>query len=168
MAERKIYRVDDFPPSKLERDPVTGIYLDIPARVRELYAQNCFMMDFFNVSIDEIHCGSCQVSLKIDHDRHANNRNVVHGGVLAALADSVLGVTACAVGEKVVTVSFAMNYIRNIDFYGTARVVSQIVSHQEKTMLISARMYDDEDRLMATISCNMMIVGKYEGIPAKW
>ena len=34
-AEKK-YKIDDFKPSKLEKDPATGNYKDIAARVREL------------------------------------------------------------------------------------------------------------------------------------
>ena len=92
-----------FPPSNLPRDPETGYFLDVPARIREIYKHNCFMSDFFHISIDEIYCGGAQVSLHIEHDKHANHRNVTHGGVLTALADSVLGVTGASVGEAVVT-----------------------------------------------------------------
>ena len=75
-----------FPESKLPRDPETGYFLDIPARIREIYKHNCFMSDFFHINIDEIHCGSAQVSLHVEHDKHSNHRNVVHGGALTALA----------------------------------------------------------------------------------
>lgn len=162
------YKIDDFKPSKLEKDPVTGNFKDIAARVRELYSQNCFMMDFFHINIDKIECGRCQVSLLIEHDKHSNHRNVVHGGVLTALADAVLGVTGASVGEKVITVSFSMSFIRNIEFGDTARVVSQIKSHNPKSMVIEAEMYDSENRLMATLFATMFNVGRFDGIPAKW
>ena len=162
------YKIDDFKPSKLERDPVTGNYKDVAARVRELYSQYCFMMDFFHIIIYEFHCGSCQVSLRIEHDKHSNHRNVVHGGVLTALADAVLGVTGASVGEKVITVSFSMNFIRNIEFGDTAHVISQIKSYKPESMVIEAEMYDSENRLMATLFAHMFNVGRFEGIPAKW
>ena len=162
------YKIDDFKPSKLERDPVTGNYIDVAARVRELYSQNCFMTDFFHINIDEIRCGSCRVSFRIENDKHSNHRNVVHGGVLTALADAVLGVTGASVGEKVITVSFSMNFIRNIEFGDTAHVISQIKSYKPKSMVIEAEMYDYKDRLMATLFTTMFNVGRFEGIPAKW
>lgn len=162
------YAVDYFPPSQLERDPVTGNFKDIPARIRELYSRNYFMMRFLGLTIDEIHCGSCQVSLKIEYEKHANHRNVTHGGVLTALCDSVLGVTGATVGEKVVTVNFSMNFIRNIEFGDTARVISQIKSYQEKSMVITAEMYDSKDRLVATLLATMFNMGRLEGIPDQW
>ena len=157
-----------FPPSNLPRDPETGYFLDIPARIREIYKHNCFMSDYFHIHIDEIHCGSAQVSLYIEHDKHANHRNVVHGGALTALADSVLGVTGASVGEAVVTVSFSMNFISNTNFDGTVRMISKIKHHGKTTMVITGEMYDENDRLLATMMTSMMNVDKIEGIPRKW
>jgi len=162
------YEPNGLVKSKLPKDPATGYYLDIPARIREVYEYNCFMSDFFHIHIDEVHCGNCQVSLHIEHDKHANHRNVVHGGVLTALADSVLGVTGASVGEIVVTVSFTMNFIRNIDFDGTVKMISHVKHHGRTTMVIEGEMYDDKGRLMATMMTTMMNVGRFEGVPAKW
>ena len=157
-----------FPPSQLPRDPETGYCLDVPARIREIYTHNCFMADFFHIHIDEIHCGGAQVSLHIEHDKHANHRNVVHGGALTALADSVLGVTGASVGEAVVTVSFSMNFISNVSFDGTVRMISKIKHHGRTTMVILGEMYDEHDKLLATMMASMMNVDKIEGIPRKW
>ncbi len=158
----------DFSGSQLARDPKTGNFLDVAARVREIYSTNRFMMDFMYINIDEIKCGNCTVSLKIDPERHANHRRVVHGGVLTALADAVLGVTGASVGEVVVTASFSMNFIRNIRMGETARMVSHVKHHGRTTMVIEGEMYDEENRLMATMLATMMNVDKFEGIPAKW
>ena len=157
-----------FPESKLPRDPETGYFLDIPARIREIYKHNCFMSDFFHINIDEIHCGSAQVSLHVEHDKHSNHRNVVHGGALTALADSVLGVTGASVGEAVVTVSFSMDFISTVNFDCNVRMVSHIRHHGRTTMVIVGEMYDDHDRLLATMLASMMNVDKIEGIPREW
>ena len=159
---------DGFPESKLPRDPETGNFLDIPARIREIYKHNCFMSDFFHVNIDEIHCGSAQVSLHVEHDKHSNHRDVVHGGALTALADSVLGVTGASVGETAVPVSFSMNFINNASFDGAVRMISHIRHHGKTTMVIEGEMYDGSNRLLATMLASMMNVDKIEGIPRTW
>jgi uncharacterized protein (TIGR00369 family) len=166
--QEKTQNKTGFPPSNLPRDPETGYFLDIPARIREIYKHNCFMSDYFHINIDEIHCGSAQVSLHIERAKHANHRNVVHGGALTALADSVLGVTGASVGEAVVTVSFSMNFISNTSFDGTVRMISHIKHHGRTTMVITGEMYDENDRLIATMMTSMMNVDKIEGIPRKW
>ena len=157
-----------FPPSTLPRDPETGYFLDIPARIREIYTHNCFMSDFFHIHIDEIYCGGAQVSLHIEHDKHANHRNVVHGGVLTALADSVLGVTGASVGEAVVTASFSMDFISNVSMDGIVRMISNVKHHGRSTMVIVGEMYDEKNRLLATMLASMVNVDKIDGIPRKW
>ena len=101
-------------------------------------------------------------------DKHANHRNVTHGGVLTALADSVLGVTGASVGEAVVTASFAMDFISNVSMDGTVRMISNIKHHGRSTMVIVGEMYDDRNRLLATMMASMVNVDKIEGIPSKW
>ena len=145
-----------FPPSNLPRDPETGYFLDVPARIREIYKHNCFMSDFFHISIDEIYCGGAQVSLHIER------------GVLTALADSVLGVTGASVGEAVVTVNFSMDFISNVSMDGTVRMISNIKHHGRTTMVIVGEMYDNKNRLLATMMASMVNVDKIEGIPSKW
>lgn len=141
---------------------------NVPDYIRNIYAKNAFMHDFFKINIDEIHCGSVTVSIKIEEDKHLNHRHVVHGGVMTALADSVLGVTGASVGKQVVTLSFNMNFIRNIEQNDIMRVVSYIKHNGNKTMVIEAKMFDGENRLMATILTTMFIVGSFEEIPEKW
>ena len=126
------------------------------------------MSDFFHINIDEIHCGSAQVSLHVEHDKHSNHRNVVHGGALTALADSVLGVTGASVGETAVPVSFSMNFINNARFDGAVRMISHIRHHGKTTMVIEGEMYDGSNRLLATMLASMMNVDKIEGIPRTW
>ena len=70
---------------------------DVPAYIRKMYGYNSFMTGF-GVSIDEICCGSAVVSIDIDPLKHFNHRGICHGGVLTALADSVLGVTGASAG----------------------------------------------------------------------
>lgn len=141
---------------------------DVPTFIRETYKKNAFMADFFNIKIDEIHCGGATVSVKIVPEKHMNHRGVVHGGVLTALADSVLGVTGASVGASVVTLNFSMNFIKNIHVGGTARVQSEVKHHGKTTMVIAAEMYNEENELMATILTTMFIVGHFDEIPSKW
>jgi acyl-coenzyme A thioesterase PaaI-like protein len=80
----------------------------------------------------------------------------------------VLGVTGASVGEAVVTVSFSMDFISNVNFDCNVRMVSHIRHHGRTTMVIVGEMYDDHDRLLATMLASMMNVDKIEGIPREW
>ena len=140
---------------------------DVPEYIREMYGYNSFMTGF-GISIDEIRCGGATVSLEIDPLKHFNHRGICHGGVLTALADSVMGVTGASVCAAVATLNMSMNFIRNVHEAGRVRVTSSIRHSGHTTMVIEAEMYDENNTLMATILTTMFIVGRFNEIPAKW
>lgn len=140
---------------------------DVPAYIREMYRYNSFMNQF-GVEIGEITCGGATVSIKLDPTKHFNHRGICHGGVLTALADSVLGVTGASVGAAVATLNFSMNFIKNVHSEERIFVKSSIRHHGRTTMVIEAEMHDEDNHLMATILTTMFIVGRFEEIPEKW
>lgn len=134
---------------------------EIVARIREIYVPNHFMSDYFHIDIDDIRCGKVMVSLLTDPRKHTNHREVLHGGVMMALADSVTGVTGASVGAVVVTVSLTMSFIRNARPGSRIRVKSHITHNGRTTIVIAAEMYDEDDKLMANILADMMIVDHF-------
>lgn len=153
---------------EIEANDMVEQVKDVPAYIREMYKHNCFMNQF-GVEIGEITCGSAVVSIKLDPAKHFNHRGICHGGVLTALADSVLGVTGASVGAAVATLNFSMNFIKNVHSEERIYVKSSIRHHGRTTMVIEAEMYDEDNHsLMATILTTMFIVGRFKEIPEKW
>lgn len=140
---------------------------DVPAYIREMYRHNPFMTGF-GIEIGEIHNGGAEVSLYVEPEKHFNHRGICHGGVLSALADSVLGVTGASVGCAVATLSFSMSFIRNINKAGRVYVRSNVRHCGRTTMVIEAEMRDEENTLMANILTTMFIADRFQEIPAKW
>ncbi len=140
---------------------------DVPAYIRSMYVENNFMTTF-GVHIDEIKCGSVVVSIELDPAKHFNHRGICHGGVMLALADSVLGVTGASVGAAVATLNFSMNFIKGVHKPTKLFVRSRVKHHGHSTMVIEAEMADAENRLIGTILTTMFIVDRFEEIPSKW
>ena len=105
-------------PSQIRKDPDTGLYVNIPARIREIFRENRFFR-FMDIRLDDVSCGHCRIHMDTVHDRHANHRNVVHGGVITAVSNAVLALTAVTVGLRARTLSSNVVFIRNIDFDST-------------------------------------------------
>ena len=141
---------------------------EIPEHIKNIYKKNPFMSDYFHVEIEDVKCGSAIVSLKTDPAKHTNHRGIIHGGVMAALADSVLGVTGASMGCVVVTVSMTVNYIKNTKPGNRMYVKSQVVHAGRSTMTIMSKLYDEENILLSEIMSSMMIVGHFEEIPRNW
>lgn len=141
---------------------------EIPQHIREIYTKNPFMEDFFKVCIDEVHCGGATVSLVTKAGVHNNHRGIIHGGVMAALCDSVLGVTGASMGCVVVTVSMTLDYIKNTELGETLYVKSHVVHCGRTTMVIMGELRDGKGKLLTNMMATMMIVGHFPEIPQKW
>lgn len=140
---------------------------NVEEHIRQIWSGSAFMQ-LLKINIDEIHCGGATVSMPIDFDIHTNHWLGVHGGALAALADSVMGITGASVGEVVQTLSFNINFISNLPGTGTAIVISQIKHHGQTTMVITAEMTDEQHNLLATITTTMFIAGHFNEISKEW
>lgn len=140
----------------------------IPDHIRRIYADNPFMADFFKVNIEEVHCGGATVSLRTIPAKHTNHRGIIHGGVIAALADSVLGVTGASMGCIVVTVSMTVDYIRNTIPGESIRVESRTLHCGRSTMSITADIWDEQNKRLGYMLASMMIVGHFPEIPSCW
>ena len=133
---------------------------DVPAYIRQMYTDNNFMTKF-GVHIGEIKCGSAEVSIDVDPAKHFNHRDICHGGVMLALADSVLGAV-------VATLNFSMNFIKGVHEPTTLTVRSHIKHSGHSTMVIEAEMTDSKEHLIGTILTTMFVVDRFKEIPAKW
>lgn len=140
---------------------------DVAAHIKQIWSSSAFM-NLLKVEIDEIHCGGATVKMPIDFDIHTNHWLGVHGGALAALADTVMGITGASVGEVVQTLSFNINFISNLPGTGTAIVKSQVKHHGQTTMVIMAEMTDEQNNLLAAITTTMFIAGYFNEIPREW
>ncbi|XOQ52633.1 MAG: PaaI family thioesterase [Succiniclasticum sp.] len=166
--QKERYPKDPVIPTRVARDPKTGYYLDCAARIREVYAHNWFMNNCFSVYLEEIHCGHCVVSMKTDPDLHTEDGVHIGADFLAALGDTVLGVTGASMGERVVTVMSSLNFVRGAVAGTRLYVRSKVAHHGRTTMDIESRITDEDGTLLATMLSVMMNVGKFEGIPAEW
>lgn len=140
---------------------------DVAAHIKQIWSSSAFM-NLLKIEIDEIHCGGATVKMPIDFDIHTNHWLGVHGGALAALADTVMGITGASVGEVVQTLSFNINFISNLPGTGTAIVKSQVKHHGQTTMVIMAEMTDEQNNLLAAITTTRFIAGHFNEIPREW
>lgn len=88
--------------------------------------------------------------------KHLATPTTAHGGVVAALADSTLGVAALSVSQKngnlVSTVEFKINYLKPAMLNDTIRGIANIRNVGKKLIFVEADFYNQEDELVATAS----------------
>ena len=81
------------------------------------FAQSRMKVSRFSVlvgfEVERLYEGGAVLSMRVD-DRHRQIHNVVHGGVIASLADTAGAIaahTVCALGVELVTIELKINYL---------------------------------------------------------
>lgn len=99
-------------------------------------------------------------------ERHLNGLDILHGGLLATIADTA---GSCAVlsvvpaGVITPTLEMKINFLRPVDMAsGTLRAEGRLLSRGRTTALAEARIADPSDRLVAyaTVTCSIVRLAK--------
>src|SRR6202142_4733576 len=94
--------------------------------------------------------GRVRLQMKVDA-RHLQVHGVVHGGVLAALADTAGGLAsymACPLGTRVVTIEMKINYLEAVE-RGTLEADARVVRSGKHIAVVDCDVRDENRRLVA-------------------
>jgi len=94
--------------------------------------------------------GRVRLQMKVDA-RHLQVHGVVHGGVLAALADTAGGLASymsCPLGTRVATVEMKINYLEGVE-RGTLTADAEVVRIGRHLAVVDCDVTDDAKRLVA-------------------
>jgi uncharacterized protein (TIGR00369 family) len=110
--------------------------------------------------------GRVLLRFKVDH-RHLQVHGVVHGGVLAALADTSGGLAtymACPLGTRVATVEMKINYLEGVE-RGSVTADAKVVRIGRHLAVVDCDVTDDSGRLVAKALLTFF-VGPFAQLPA--
>ncbi|MHC4996344.1 MAG: PaaI family thioesterase [Planctomycetota bacterium] len=111
--------------------------------------------------------GQASITLPI-RDIHARGLDIVHGGVLASLIDTVTGMaasTVCPEDHLTLTIELKANYVRRVNV-GETIVATATVEHRGRTTVVaSSRITNADDQPVAIGSATMLYVPATPGSP---
>ena len=82
-----------------------------------------------------------------------NPYGMAHGGFIFGLGDTVLGMAASVHGRPAVTLNSTINYLRPAKTdYIIAK--AEIIKEGKTTSYLQAKIYDDKDKLIASMDAN--------------
>ena len=70
--------------------------------LRKIYSQNSFV-NLLEMKLIHVEPGNAELTMPVNPTKHTNLYNVAHGGALASLADTAMGVACASLGRRVVT-----------------------------------------------------------------
>jgi uncharacterized protein (TIGR00369 family) len=103
----------------------------------------------FGFVLAEAEPGRVVLRMRVD-SRHMQVHGVVHGGVLAALADSAGGLAsymACPRGTRVATIEMKINYLESVEG-GIVEAEARVIRRGRHIAVVDCDVRDDHRRLV--------------------
>lgn len=103
--------------------------------------------DFLKPELVDIDEGYAVISMKIEEE-HLNLIRIVHGGILASIADLTMGIACISYKKKVVTTEMSLSYIRSVERGSTITAKAIVENNGKSLMRTSCAIYDENNRLL--------------------
>ncbi|MFA8438566.1 PaaI family thioesterase [Pueribacillus sp. YX66] len=119
-------------------------------REEDLMLKNHFRQ-FIGVQIEEINEGTAVIALPFN-EKLLQSANMIHGGVLSVLIDSVIGTAIRSVLNDdtfAVTAEMNVNYFRPA-MKGTIRAKGKVINKGRSLVVGSADIFSEDGKLLAT------------------
>jgi len=131
--------------------------------VLAIYKQNSYV-NLLGIHLEKLDEGYAELSMPI-MDKHTNLYNIAHGGALASLADTCMGVACATTGKKVVTLEMNMNFIKSAGPQSELRGIGKIVHNGRSTLVAEGQIFDDGNIMIATARGTFYVTGLFEEMP---
>ena len=134
----------------------------LKAYLTKIYDVNPYVR-LLKMTIDDITEGMARLAMPVDYDIHTNLYKVAHGGSIASLADTAMGVACATVGKPVVTIDMNINYIRSAEQQTVIYCTATVIHNGKHTLVVEAEVVDGQGRLVAKARGTFFIIGRFEG-----
>lgn len=115
-------------------------------------------MNHNNIKVVSVTDNYAQVELEIN-SKSLNPYGIVHGGAYYTMADCAAGMLARTDGRKYLTLNSSINYIKSVSS-GKIKAVSNIEHRGSSTCVVSVKITNENEDLLAKATFTMFCVGK--------
>lgn len=127
-------------------------------QIYEIYKSNPFVM-LLQMSIEHLGEGEAVLQMPVVDGIHTNLFGVAHGGALASLADTAMGVACAAAGKRVVTIDMNINYLHGAQPGETVRARGVVLHNGRATMVAEAAVETAAGELVAKARGTFFVIG---------
>ena len=129
--------------------------------LRKIYSQNSFV-NLLEMKLAHMEPGKSELTMPVDPAKHTNLYNVAHGGALASLADTAMGVACATLGRRVVTLELNMNFIKAPEPGTTIRGLGRVVHNGSRTLVVECEILGAADVLLGKARGTFFVAGKFD------
>ena len=131
--------------------------------LQKLYKQNAFV-NLLDMKMAHIEPGLAEIVMPIEPAKHANLYNVAHGGALASVADTAMGVAYASLGRRVVTLELNINFIKAPDPGTEVRAVGRVIHNGRKTLVVECDVLGHANVVMSKARGTFYVVGEFDKV----
>jgi acyl-CoA thioesterase len=138
-----------------------GSFSSLKQYFQDVYNQNSFV-NLLDMKLDRIEPGLAELTMPIDPEKHTNLYRVAHGGALASVADTAMGVACASLGRRVVTLDLNMNFIKSSDSGTEVRAVGRVIHTGRQTLVVECEVLGVDQTLLLKARGTFFVVGKFD------
>lgn len=116
---------------------------------------------FLKPELTALNEGESTITMKIG-DEHLNAQSMIHGGVLASVADLAMGVACITYDKQVVTSDMHTTYIGNVGVGNTIKAVANVIHNGKTLVRANCNIFDENGRLLVSAHATYFVIGELQ------
>jgi 1,4-dihydroxy-2-naphthoyl-CoA hydrolase len=125
-----------------------------------IYDENPYI-NLLDISIENLEEGRAELCMPVFAGKHTNLYNIAHGGALASLADTAMGVACATTGKKVVTLEMNMNFIKGAVPQAKLKAIGRVIHNGKSTMIAEGEIMDSQNELLLKARGTFFVTGVF-------
>ncbi len=120
-------------------------------QLNKMFKMNSPMHDFLGLVIEDISRGRAEATYRFD-EKHTRIGGMLHGGIVTALLDQVMGTSALTVnpGRNQVTLELKINFLKPMEKKNSPfRIIGKVIRSGRKTIVCEGEIIDDDGEICA-------------------
>lgn len=140
-------------------------YTALKEYFQETYRDNSYVK-LLEMKLVHIEPGMARLSMPINPAKHTNLYHVAHGGAMASVADTVMGVACGSLGRRVVTLEINMNFIKAAESGTIVSAIGRVVHNGRNTLVVECEVLAQDETLLLKARGTFYVVGKFDIEPS--
>jgi 1,4-dihydroxy-2-naphthoyl-CoA hydrolase len=136
-------------------------YSSLQEYFQDSYRDNSYVK-LLDMKLFRIEPGVAEVTMPVDPLKHTNLYKVSHGGCLASVADTAMGVACGSLGRRVVTLEMNINFLKAADAGTIVHAVGRVIHNGRQTLVVECDVVGAEDKLLAKARGTFYVVGQFD------
>ena len=136
-------------------------YTTLKEYFQETYRDNSYVK-LLEMKLVHIEPGMAQLTMPINPAKHTNLYHVAHGGAMASVADTVMGVACGSLGRRVVTLEINMNFIKAAESGTMVSAIGRVIHNGRNTLVVEGEVLAQDETLLLKARGTFYVVGKFD------